>query len=79
MVSVPRRITVRRQSVDVAGADIVADSNTIPDAETSQGVGETSGLDGLHAVADGVVEEGKLAVEFAGDDQGYQGLDGVGR
>ena len=41
--------------------------------------GETNGLYGLYAVADGVVEEVELAVELAGGDQGDQGLDGVWR
>lgn len=79
MVSVPRRITVAGSQWDVAGANVVADSNTIPDAETSQSVGEASSLDGLDAIADGVVEEMELAVELAGGDHGDQGLDGIGR
>ena len=63
----------------VAGTDVVADTNPIADAQTSQSVGETSRLDGLDAIADGVVEEVQLAVELAGGDQVDQGLDGVGR
>jgi len=66
------------QAVEVAGANIVADANSVTDAEASQGVGQAGSLDGLDAVADGVVEEVELAVELAGGDQGDQGLDGVG-
>src|SRR6266496_2490912 len=69
----------RRQSVKVAGTDVVADSNPIAGAQTSQSVGETSRLDGLDAIADGVVEEVQLAIELAGGDQVDQGLDGIGR
>ena len=65
--------------MEVAGADVVADTNPIADAETSQGVGQAGSLNGLDAVADGVVEEVELAVELAGGDQSDQGLDGVGR
>ena len=54
-----------RQAVDVAGSDVVADANAIADGETGQGVGETSGLDGVQAVSDGVVEEAEVAVELA--------------
>jgi hypothetical protein len=67
-----------RQAVDVARANVVTDSNPISDAETSQCVGETGSLDGLDAVADGVVEEMELAVELAGGDESDQGLDRVG-
>ena len=55
--------------MDVAGANVVTDANTIPDAETVQGVGETCGLDRLHAVTDGVVDEEELATEHAGSDR----------
>ena len=58
-----------RQTMDVGRPDVVADADTITDAEASQGIGETCGLDGLQAVADGVVEEGEVAVELARDDQ----------
>jgi hypothetical protein len=68
-----------RQAVEVAGADVVADTNSITDAETCQSVGEAGGLNGLDAVANGVVDEVELAVELAGGDQCDQGLDGVGR
>ena len=67
------------QAVEVAGADIVADADPVPDAEAGQGVGKAGSLDGLDAVADGVVEQVQLAVELTGSDQGDQGLDGVGR
>lgn len=52
--------------MEVAGADVVADANPIADAKAVQGIGEASGLDGHDTVANGVVEEVELAVEFAG-------------
>jgi len=67
------------QSVNVARADVGADSNPISDVETSQGVGGARTLYGLDADADGVVEEMEFAVELACGDQDDQGLDGVGR
>jgi hypothetical protein len=64
--------------VDVARSDVMADADTIADAETGQGIGKTCSLDGLQEVADGAVKEGQVAVEFAGGDQSDQGLDRVG-
>ena len=52
-----RLANLRHYLAERAGSDVVADSNTISDAETGQGVRETCSIDGLDAIADGVVEE----------------------
>lgn len=64
--------------MDVAGADVMADADTVANAEAGHGVGQASRRDGVEAVADGVVEEGEVGVELAGGDQRDEGLDGIG-